>query len=266
MDAYFQDWLDNNFSVTDDGCGAIGFFLQNYAAPDLCAGGTTTVEYGAFDNCTGDTCSVDFVVSSEPPAAVFCPPNVDDANCEYIDQAGLDQAYSDWKDLFSVTSPGCGATGSFGVDPGAPDILTGGSSTLTYTAMDQCTTVTCSATFTITASSEVVVSCPGDTVSLNCDFADQSALEAAYEAWKSQFQTLVSGCDGQQGSGSFLEDLDAPIYCDGGSVTLRYGYDDGLTNDTCEATFTLNIADPVMVAGPTDMSLTSCDFFRPSCP
>ena len=260
LDAYFQNWLDNNFSVTSDGCGAVGFFLDNYAAPSLCAGGTTTVEYGAFDNCTGDTCMIDFIVTTEPPVAVFCPPNVNDANCDYIDQTDLDQAYSDWKALFMVSSPGCSAAGSFGADPGAPDILTGGSSTLTYTAMDQCTTVTCSATFTITASSEVEVSCPGDTVALNCDFADQLTLDAAYEAWKSQFETLVSGCDGQQGSGSFVEDLDAPIYCDGGSVTLRYGYDDGLTNDTCEATFTLNVVDPVSVSGPSDTTVSSCDF------
>ncbi|MCX7549211.1 hypothetical protein OS188_14765, partial [Xanthomarina sp. F1114] len=97
-----------------------------------------------------------------------------------------------WLEGFTV-SGGCNATGDYGT-PTAPLLCDGGTTTVTYTITDTCEPTTIESTFTISAPDAVVANAPAVMTTDACDYADQAAVDAAFNTWLEGF-TVSGGCN-----------------------------------------------------------------------
>lgn len=243
------------FMITEAGCNGQGSFLNDFPAPTLCSDVVTVLIYQIDDGCTMASCTASYTLTVPNPVSVTCPAPVNQSGCAFTDQAALDQAYADWKALFVVTDPGCGATGDFADDPGPPNLATGGSVTLRYGAADICSVDTCEQTFMVTPGAPVDISCPNPESYTSCDFASQAALQTAFDDWVDLFIVNSSGCNATVG---FTTTPVAPDRCLGGTVELIFTADDGFTMQQCSSTFTVTPM-PVAVSCPANVSIASCE-------
>ena len=85
-----------------------------------------------------------------------------------------------------------------------------------------------------------MVTCPGDTIVSNCDFATQADLEAYFQNWLGQFDTLVGGCNVD--GGNFADAYTAPDLCLGGTTIVVFGATDNCTTDSCTVSFTVTVS------------------------
>ncbi|SHJ12051.1 T9SS type A sorting domain-containing protein, partial [Flavobacterium terrae] len=81
----------------------------------------------------------------------------------------------------------------------------------------------------------------------------QAGVDAAFNAWLAQFQTVNDGCSG---TGGLQGQYAAPSLCEGGVVNVSYRIADNCTSDTASATFTLTAAQRLIVNCPRDIELT----------
>ncbi|WP_170863983.1 hypothetical protein, partial [Microcystis aeruginosa] len=89
-------------------------------------------------------------------------------------------------------------------------------------------------------------------------------LDAAFQNWLAQFVVVNDGCDAEpiiQVNGSIsITTPNAPILCQGGSVSVIYSISDNCTQDSTSATFIVTPTPPVDVAGPANVNASSCDY------
>ena len=107
---------------------------------------------------------------------------------------------------------------------GAGTLCTGGAITVTFTATDLCEAPTATATFTVTPATPVVITTPVATTVNACDYADQAALDAAFQAWLAT-ASVTGGCapvltNNATGAGTL---------CTGGAITVTF-----TATDLCE--------------------------------
>src|SRR5256886_11810335 len=76
---------------------------------------------------------------------------------------------------------------------GAGTFCTGGGVTVTFTATDLCQSPTATATFTVTPATPVLITAPVATTVKACDYANQAALDAAFQAWLAT-ASVSAGC------------------------------------------------------------------------
>ncbi|MFC0776435.1 hypothetical protein, partial [Terrimonas alba] len=250
LDAAFQAWLATA-SVTG-GCDPV---LTNNAtgAGTLCTGGAVTVTFTATDLCEAPTATATFTVTPATPVVITTPVATTVNACDYADQAALDAAFQAWLATASVTG---------GCDPvltnnatGAGTLCTGGAVTVTFTATDLCEAPTATATFTVTPATPVVITTPVATTVNACDYADQAALDAAFQAWLAT-ASVTGGCDPVLTNNA----TGAGTLCTGGAVTVTFTATDLCEAPTATATFTVTPATPVVITTPVATTVNACDY------
>src|SRR5688500_7223694 len=192
-------------------------------AGTLCTGGAITVTFTATDLCEAPTATATFTVTPGTPVGITTPVATTVNACDYADQAALDAAFQAWLATATVTG---------GCDPvltnnatGAGTLCTGGAITVTFTATDLCEAPTATATFTVTPATPVVITTPVATTVNACDYADQAALDAAFQAWLAT-ASVTGGCDPVLTNNA----TGAGTLCTGGAITVTF-----TATDLCEA-------------------------------
>ncbi len=245
----FNNWLAQFF--TEGGLNPVSTDVSEFDPPSVC-GGSVTVNYFATDDCgESASCSATFTVAPAPSITVSCPANFTFGSCQT--QAQVNAAYNNWLLQFTAVG-GCGAlTTNIGQYTSAAPSACGGSVTVNFFASDACgQTATCSATFTVMSAPDLTVSCPQPLSLGACQ--SQAQVDAAFNAWKAQFQT-IGGCGA---TSTNLNQFSAPSFC-GGSVTITYTATDNCGQaDICSSSFIVASAPTLTVNCPQNMSLGSC--------
>ncbi|SHG97722.1 hypothetical protein SAMN05443549_10993 [Flavobacterium fluvii] len=256
LTAAYNAWLAE-FKITNTGCNATGGFLTTPPATvDFCAGADITLTYRAVDACTNASVTRTFKVTKADAVAVAGPASINKAVCEYTDQAGLTAAYNAWLAEFKITNAGCNATGGFLSTPPTVDFCAGADITLTYKANDACTNASVTRTFKVTKAAAVDVTGPMNISKTSCDYAIQDDVNTAFGIWLSEFKTVNAGCNGIAKMNPATPQ--APILCEGGSVTVTYSIEDNCTQDSVSATFSIEAAEKLIVSYPGDV-VVKCD-------
>ena len=215
--------------------------------------GTYRVYVMGSNGCV-DSC--DAVVDSilPPPINITCATNTTISTC--LTQSTVNSLYAAWKATFGWSQAGCGASGSFIVDPGAPNHC-GGASTVTWEVTDNCGQVeSCSRTFTVPESPDIIVTCPTPVVMGACD--SQHVIDAAYANWLGTFNT-------QGGCSPISTDLTpyatAPSACYDFDTTISITYiaHDDCKADTCSSTFFVPAHPQISVSCPDPVIMGACD-------
>ncbi|WP_433829106.1 T9SS type A sorting domain-containing protein [Flavobacterium anhuiense] len=253
LDAAFETFKAD-FKVSG-GCDAKGEIQGNPTAPKLCDGGTVTVTYKISDKCYEQTISRDFTITAPSAVNPEAPAAVNASACAYADQAALDAAFETFKADFKV-SGGCDAKGEIQGNPTAPKLCDGGTVTVTYKISDKCYEQTISRDFTITAPSAVNPEAPAAVNASACAYADQAALDAAFETFKAGFK-VSGGCDAK---GEIQGNPTAPKLCDGGTVTVSYKVTDKCYEQTISRDFTITAPSAVVPEGPTAVNASACAY------
>src|SRR2546430_932641 len=216
-------------SSVSGGCAPV---LTNNAtgAGTLCTGGGETVTFTATDLCQSPTATATFTVTPATPVVITAPVATTVKACDYANQAALDAAFQAWLATASVTG-GCAPVLTNNAT-GAGTLCTGGGVTVTFTATDLCQSPTATATFTVTPATPVVITAPVATTVKACDYANQAALDAAFQAWL-EIASVSGGCapvltNNATGAGTL---------CTGGGVTVTFTATDLCQSPTATATF-----------------------------
>ncbi|MEN8226143.1 MAG: hypothetical protein ABFS05_12370, partial [Bacteroidota bacterium] len=129
------------------------------------------------------------------------------------------------------------------VNPVAPDAC-GGSTTVTWTVTNDCGDAeTCSATFTVTAPDDIVLTCPTTYAEASCQ--TQADIDAAFTTWLGT-AGFTGGCNATMTNNSTA----APNYC-GGSATVVFTVASDCELDvTCSATFSVDYAPDIVLTCP----------------
>ena len=230
----------------------------------LCEGGDIIVEWTIEDLCETLTTSAEFSVDA-PVAIAFTPPVGADLDaCDFADQAALDAAFDAWlldqtDALEASITGGCDAEVTNDWDGLYLGLCEGGDIIVEWTITDLCETLTTSAEFSVDAPEAIsFTDVEGLTVSA-CDFADQTALEAAFDAWlldqtDALEASILGGCDPEVSN-----DWDGtyPVMCEGG-ITAEWTIDDLCESFTSSATFTVTPPDAIVILCPDPVALGDC--------
>src|SRR5690606_35926101 len=165
----------------------------------------------------------------------------------------LDAAFNTWLTGFSV-SGGCAPTGSYGT-PTAPVLCDGGTTTVTYNYSDLCETGSVTASFTVTAPADLTINEPTDVTASACTYANQAALDAAFNTWLTGF-SVSGGC---APTGSYGTPT-APVLCDGGTTTVTYNYSDLCETGSVTASFTVTAPADLTINEPTYVTASACTY------
>ena len=131
---------------------------------------------------------------------------------------------------------------------------------MTWTVSDLCETFDVSATWTLTAPDAIAVGTPPMNAEADsCDYADQAAVDAAYQQWiddttAAAGASITGGCDPQVS----IDADAAPALCEGGVATVTRTVSDLCETFDVSATWTLTPAPPVELDVPQDMELPVC--------
>ncbi len=243
----FTNWL--NTASAAGGCNAV-LSNNNTGAPPA-TGGSTTVTFTYTSTCSPltTTCLTTFTVPTPAPIVLNCPMSTTTASCQT--QAQVNAAFSAWLATASA-SGGCGGVLTNN-NTGAPPIC-GGSTTVTFTYTSGCfaPTTTCEATFTVTAPTPVVLTCPTTTTVAACQ--SQAAVNTAFAAWLAT-ASASGGCNGVLTNNN----TGAPSAC-GGSTTVTFTYTSSCAplTTTCQATFNVPAAPTVVLTCPTNTTTPAC--------
>ena len=167
------------WSISGNGTisGATNGQTVSVLANNSCGSFTLTLIITDANGCTS-TCSQTFDITT-PPVVLTAPADFTATSCQT--QAQIDAAYASW--LAGVTSSGGCTLNVTNNAPAAAPSVCGGAVTVTWTAASPCEpNVTASATFNVPAVTPVVITTPVATTVNACDFANQAALDAAFQA------------------------------------------------------------------------------------
>ncbi|WP_167619562.1 T9SS type A sorting domain-containing protein, partial [Maribellus sediminis] len=143
--AAFNAWRDS-FAVVTNECGADTMDLSGYSAPDLCDGGTVTINFVMTDSCSADNHMASFSISARDAITVTC--NDTTLQCEGSDIQG---AYDAWVAGFDYQG-GCVGKVQTNIAeiPTLADLpSTGGTLTFEFKAWDDCSRDSVTCTFTL---------------------------------------------------------------------------------------------------------------------
>ncbi|WPO77238.1 T9SS type A sorting domain-containing protein [Flavobacterium sp. KACC 22761] len=237
------------------GCDAKGEIQGSPVAPKLCDGGTVTVTYKVTDKCYETTISKDFTITAPAAVVPVSPDPFSASACAYADQAAVNAAFETFKAGFKV-SGGCDAKGEIQGSPVAPKLCDGGTTTVTYKVTDKCYETTISKDFTITAPAAVVPVSPDPFSASACAYADQAAVNAAFETFKAGFK-VSGGCDAK---GVFVGNPVAPNLCQGGTTSVSYMITDKCYTTTITKNFTITVPSAVSTEAPTAVNASACKY------
>ncbi len=247
VNAAFATWLAT--ATASGGCDGV-LTNNNTGAPSAC-GGFTTVTFTYTSTCAPliTTCQATFSVPNAPGVVLNCPVNRIESAC--LTQDTINAHFNAW---LATASASGGCNGSLtNNNTGAPSRC-GGSTTVTFTYTSSCapTTTTCQATFTVTAPPTVILTCPVLRTEPAC--LTQDTINAHFAAWLAT-ASASGGCNGVLTNNN----LGAPP-AGGGSTTVTFTYTSSCapTTTTCQATFTVTSASPVMLTCPTTTTAAAC--------
>jgi hypothetical protein len=250
-DAYI-DWADG-FSYSG-GCD-VADNINNIPSlpPDVnCDGVHLVFTYTASDDCNSNSCTSTFTVGADEPIVVTCSPDPNLPSCATASEI-LD-AYQAWVDGFSYMG-GCNVTTNIENVPelGLEVICEGASLNFTYMAEGDCGSDYCTATFTVGADTPVQVFCSDDPELPAC--TPLANVHAAYNAWVEGFH-FTGGCNTTSNI-DLVPQLPADAdMCDGISLVFTYSAEGDCSSDDCEATFTLDAAEPIGLTCPDAAPVT----------
>ena len=252
-----QNWV--NTSSFSGGCnGSISYNGFNGSPPSSC-GGTKTLTLTYSSSCAAPlTCTSTFTIPAPTAPVLTCPTNQTEPFGQT--QAQINAAFATWLSTASGTG-GCNGVLSNN-NIGAPP-ATGGSTTVTFTYAQNppstpfsgaCpfSTLTCQATFAVSATPPVVLTCPTNTTTAACQ--TQAAVNAAFATWLAT-ASGTGGCNGVLTNNN----TGAPPAC-GGSTTVTFTYTSTCAplTTTCQATFTVAAPPPVTIICPVPTTVASC--------
>ncbi|MEL0457627.1 hypothetical protein WJN01_15430, partial [Flavobacteriaceae bacterium SZ-1-7] len=269
VDAAFNSWVANQTSLfaISGGCAPI---LSNDSAsvsvPLLCDGGTATVTWTITDLCETINVSADFILTAPTAVTYSDPADLDAQSCDFADQAEVDTAFNNWVAAQSTAiaqAGGCSPVlSNDSASVSIPEFCTGGTATVTWTITDLCETINLSADFNLTAPSVVTYDTPVNLDTQSCDFADQAAVDTAFNNWVAAQSTAIAqagGCSPVLSNDS--ASVTIPELCTGGTATVTWTITDlceTITNIT--ASFNLTAPTAVTYSDPADLDAQSCDF------
>ncbi|MGB5025712.1 MAG: hypothetical protein WBO44_10195, partial [Saprospiraceae bacterium] len=183
----------------------------------------------------------------KPGPFLTCPNNQTEAACQT--QSTINSKFNAWLATASVTG-GCNTMFSNN-NTGAP-MACGGTASVTFTATSDCADPqTCVRTFTVTAATPIVLTCPSNATEASCQ--TQAAIDSKFATWLNN-ATSTGGCNPvfTNSGGS------APDHC-GGSRSVTFT----VTSDceapkTCVATFTVTNATAVVLTCPSNATEAAC--------
>ncbi len=264
----FNDWVAaQSIAIAEvGGCSPV---LSNDSAsasiPMLCAGGSTPVTWTITDLCETITLSADFNLTAAVTVTYNNPTNANEQSCDFTDQGAVDIAFNDWVNAQSTAiaqAGGCAPVlSNDGASVSIPELCTGGSATVTWTITDLCETNMVSADFNLTAPVVVTYNNPTIANEQSCDFADQAAVDTAFNDWISAQSTAIAqtgGCDPVLSNNSALVTI--PELCIGGSATVTWTITDLCETITVSADFNLTAPAAITFTNPDDANEQSCDF------
>ncbi|PKP29514.1 MAG: hypothetical protein CVU00_15245, partial [Bacteroidetes bacterium HGW-Bacteroidetes-17] len=218
---------------------------------------TQTWTVTASDGTNTAQCEVVFEWIISPAMTINCSVAVNLAAC--TPQANIQSAYNTWVSGFSYTG-GCGVTTNIGSIPSLPANADcdGVNLSFTYTVTDICgENETCSSTFVVAPSPDVIVTCsPPVTLPACTALAD---LQTEYNSWLTGF-SFTGGCDATSNIGS-IPALPANANCDGVNLSFTYTVTDicGQTEE-CTTTFTVEAdTENPTASNPSPIVLNGCN-------
>ncbi len=239
VDAAYATWLAT--ASSSGGCNGV-LTNNSTGAPSAC-GGSKIVTFTYSSSCAPltTTCQATFTVTAAPGVTLTCPVNTTVPACQT--QTEVDAAYANWLATVSA-SGGCNGVLTNN-STGAPSAC-GGSTTMTFTYTSICAPVStiCQAIFTVTTAPAVTITCPVDTTVAACQ--TQAAVDAAFATWLAN-ASVSGGCNGVLTNNN----TGAPSAC-GGATTVTFTYSSSCAplSTTCQATFTVTAAPPVVLNCP----------------
>jgi len=272
LDAAITAWVQTQTQAVENsftgGCDPVvihNFTTQSIA---LCTGGAITITWEIDDLCYNSVKDATFTLTAPASNTYTTPSSVTYSSCIYASQTAVDAAIADWvstQTQIIQTSFAGGCVPQVTHDYVAQSIVLcdGGSITITWSITDLCHSSTETATFTLTKPALVTYDAPTGTSTLSCDYADQTALDAAIAAWVNA-QTLVvensfaGGCNPSVSNDFSSQSI---TLCDGGSITITWSITDDICHNSSQtATFTLTKPVAVTYAVPTGSNTSSCDY------
>ena len=153
-------WTSFLASTTASG-GCDGILVHNAPPnpPNLCGGhyDITWTYHTPCDNglkSPGNSCTRTFtILSPSTPLSVTKPSDYSAPSINFANQAAVTAAFQNWLTGFTI-SGGCSPTASYGT-PSAPNLYTGGTTTVTYNYTDVCAVGSLTSKFTINLSSKI---------------------------------------------------------------------------------------------------------------
>ncbi|WP_264520710.1 T9SS type A sorting domain-containing protein [Flavobacterium sp. N1994] len=253
--AAFATWLAG-FTVSG-GCSPIGSFGEGTPSAPAYCGGATTVTYTVSDKCYQTTThSATFTITPAPAVNVTSAQDSVTSACNYANQDAANAAFATWLSGFTV-SGGCSPVGSFGEGTPQAPAHCGGATTVTYTVSDKCyQTTTHTATFTISQPAPVVINAASNVTYSSCAYANQDALNAAFNTWLNGL-SVSGGCSPV---GTVQGHPTAPSLCSGGSVCVTYNVTDKCYSGSVTIKFTITPAPAVNVTSAQDSSTGACTY------
>ena len=240
INAKFVAWL-NTASFTG-GCDP-SLSNDNSGSPSAC-GGTTMVTFAVTSSCDPTvTCSAKFTVTNSPVVVLTCPSHDFETSCQT--QALIDTKFAAWLATATFTG-GCNAAISNN-NSGAPSAC-GGTTTVTFIVTSSCSPPkTCSATFGVSSSSPVSISCPPNINESACK--TQIVIDNEYSS-RLNSVFVTGGCNAALSNNS----TGAPSAC-GGSKTVTFTVTSTCEpNKTCKSIFSVANAPPITLTCPANQT------------
>lgn len=208
-------------AVTSSGCNRSKVFTFSVTACGFTSTCTRTFTWKVaslpvFDNCTTSLIDLGCNPSTLPSCDASVTATSECGPAMVVCTAGM------------ITSSGCNKQQIF-----------------TYEATGECGASTCTRTYVWQESTPVILTCPVNTTVAACQ--TQIAIDAAFNAWLAN-ASASGGCNGVLTNNN----MGAPPAC-GGSTTVIFTYSSSCTplTTTCQATFTVATAPPILLTCPT---------------
>ncbi|MEP7197660.1 MAG: T9SS type A sorting domain-containing protein [Saprospiraceae bacterium] len=245
IDTKFNVWL-NGISFSG-GCSDV-MAIGKWTPPNAC-GGTTTVTFSVVSSCPSPvTCTSNFKVTNPEQVILTCPSSVTEAACQ--SQAVIDAKFAAWKNTASFTG---GCNGVLTNSSGAPPNACGGNTFVTYSVTSSCQVpVTCNASFNVTPSPLLVVTCPPSVTEASCQ--SQATINAKFNAFKNSVlvsggcNTIVTVVSGQ-----------APSFCGGEALVTFTISSDCEPAKNCNSNFIVAQAPTVVLTCPANITVNGSD-------
>jgi len=205
-----------------------------------CVGANLSFTYTVSDNCTTQSCTSTFTVPAAVPIAVTCAPAQSLPACQTLTQ--IQTAYNTWVAGFSFTG-GCSATTVTNIAtiaslPANVECV-GANLSFTYTVSDNCTTQSCTSTFTVPAAVPIAVTCAPAQSLPACQTLTQ--IQTAYNTWVAGF-SFTGGCSATTVTNiATIASLPANVECVGANLSFTYTVSDNCTTQSCTSTFTVRL-------------------------